>query len=186
MRSRATIYIPLWLWPDISLLVWPFPVRAPESRVIHPDRFYLKRINLFGWNSWDWYLVCWLAIAQPHSWSGGRTQETLTIQPVLSELGITSLRVGGLAQRMGQRTDGLMTGALLNTFVLVVSRGLRHDKTRNSSWSEMKQEKRKKILLNKQGSYRHTPCLEISIIFHYSYIKINHWDGIFLFQLTGY
>ena len=54
--------------------------------------------------------------------------QTLTILPVLSELGITSLRVEGLAQKMGQRTDGLMTGALLNAFVLVVSRVLRHDK----------------------------------------------------------
>ena len=47
-----------------------------------------------------------------------------------------------MAQRMGQGTEGLMTGALLGTFVLVVSRGLRHDKTRNSPWGEMKQKKK--------------------------------------------
>lgn len=70
--------------------------------------------------------------------------QTLTILPVLSELGITSLRVEGLAQKMGQRTDGLMTGALLNAFVLVVSRVLRHDKTSKSPRSKMKREKRKK------------------------------------------
>lgn len=71
------------------------------------------------------------------------TPETLTTQPIHSELGITSLRVGGLAQKTGQGTDGLMTGSLLNTFVPVVSRVFRHDKPKNSPRSERRKEKRK-------------------------------------------
>ena len=72
------------------------------------------------------------------------TPETLTIQPIHSELGITRLSVEGLAQKTGQGTDGLMTGSLLNTFVPVVSRVFRHDKSKNSARSEMRKEKRKK------------------------------------------
>ena len=69
------------------------------------------------------------------------TQETLAIQPIHSELGITSLRVGSLAQKAVQGADGLLTGSLLNTFVLVVSRVLGNDKPRKSPWSEMRKER---------------------------------------------